>query len=197
MIPLKNYIIPYEERFLNIVNNPSKYSLMVVDNVGLWVGHDKGQKPTESEVRRCLIGVSTHRWYVQAKDLQEALLKFYELPATKCGTKHRAVTIADSKHNPIIEYIGCKWLRNDEKRGCVACAYFEEPNFKEGYTACILDGCDEPPSKCPIDEQKQKHKWRDEVVQIGGVWVRQYTKKCAPVDEIINPIRPRKRHVAP
>lgn len=189
----KNYIIPYGERKTSVGKNyfMGKRTLMCVDNIGLVVEHSNDITPTDDDVRRHLIGWNEqHRIFIQADSLQEALLEFYDYPECKTGTKHKAWKIADSESNPVIEYAGCEHMRITDG-GSTACAFWDEPT-DEGHMMCILDGCDEPPSDCPIDAQMGKRGWRKEIVQVGGVWVKRYSKFVRQMDEQINAIRPRR-----
>lgn len=171
-----NYIIPYGERFVDMANSfLGGWTLMCVDNLGLVVRHDPKIVPTDDNVRRHLVGWKTHNTtLVQAESLQDALKKFYDFEECRTGTKHRAWELVDSKDNPIIEYSGCEFMRNRED-GCIACACGDEPE-DDHYVMCILDGCNEPPRECPIDAQMGNNGWRSEVVQVGGVWVKRYSR---------------------
>jgi hypothetical protein len=187
----KNYIIPYGERSTHIGEYPFASSLMVVDCVGLVVKHDRDKKPTDDDVRRHLIGWNEQRTtLIQADSLQDALKEFYDYPECKTGTKHRAWEMVDSETKPVIEYAGCEYMRLVGS-SMTACARYDEPT-KGGHMVCIFDGLDEPPSDCPVDAQIEKKGWRSEVVQVGGVWVKRYTKFVKQMDGQINAIRPKR-----
>lgn len=187
---MKNYIIPYGERKTSIGEHyfMGKRTLMCVDNVGLVVEHNKDITPTDDDVRRHLIGWNPHhRVFVQAETLQKALEEFYGYLECRTGTKHKAWEIADSEISPVIEYAGCEHMRI-LKNGSTACACYDEPNEGEGWEMCVIDGRDEPPSDCPIAAQKRGNGWRKEVVQVGGVWVKRYSKfvKMESVKKLVN-----------
>ena len=179
----KNYIIPYGERSTNISDgSPTQRSLICVDNLGLFVEHNKGKKPTAKEVRGHLIGWNPqNEILVQAKSLQAALEEFYNYPECKTGTKYKAWEMVDSKHNPIIEYSGCKHMKVN---GYVMCTKYDEPEYTSNMY-CILDGLDDPPLGCPIDKQLSHH-YREETIMIGGIWIRRYHRTVSSMEPQIN-----------
>lgn len=186
---MKNYIIPYGERFVNM-GMGYKRTLMCVDNLGLVVRHSLETMPAPEDVRNYLVGWNEQNTIlIQADSLQDALLKFYDLPECKTGTKHRAWELIGTEKNPVIEYCGCKHIRFTES-GAMACGIYGEPEMG-GHMTCILEMNDEPPTDCPIDEQLENKGWRSEVVQIGGVWVKRYTKFVSKMEPLINGIKPR------
>lgn len=189
---MNNYIIPYGERSTCIGENyfMGGRTVMCVDNVGIVVEHDNGVTPTDVDVRRHLIGWNPRRRiFIQAESLNKALEEFYGYPECRTGMKHKAWELTDSEINPIIEYAGCEHMRI-MKNGNTACACYGEPT-KNGWEICVLDGRDEPPLACPIQAQKNGDGWRPEVMRVGGIWVKRYTKFVVPVDSQINSIKPR------
>lgn len=84
---MKNYIIPYGERFINM-GMGYKRTLMCVDNLGLVVRHSLETTPAPEDVRNYLVGWNEQNTIlIQADSLQDALLKFYDFPGSKTGTQ--------------------------------------------------------------------------------------------------------------
>lgn len=183
---MKNYIIPYSLRS-TMVSNGIQRKFMVVDNVGLMVGYKTGDDHllTPENIRKHLIGFNDqHSVIIQAEDLQSALLEFHDWEGCKTGTKYKAIEIADKKNNPVIEYSGCPHMVIN---GFIRCAMYDENEHDRQNTSlcCVLDGMDDPPSDCIIDEQQSLKKWRSETVQIGGVWVKKYDRNVRKMTPII------------
>jgi hypothetical protein len=188
---MNNYIIPYGER--HVRTGGRDITLMCVDNLGLVVYHKKDAVLTDDFIRHHLIGYADqHTTFIQANSLQEALQKFYDYPECKTGTKHKAWELEDSETRPIIEYCGCQFM-NTRMGGCLECNYYDPPE-EGGYMVCVLDGLDEPPANCPIDAQMSglDRGWRSEVIQIGGVWVKRFSKAVSKMEPQINGILMRK-----
>lgn len=187
---LKNYQIPFIERTTSIGNKfPRETTLFNVNGIGVYVEHEKDNLPTQEEVSRHLIGISTpHRMDIQAESLEAALKEFFSYPACNTGFKKKALEIADSEGYPVIEYSGCKWLLND---GFRKCQRFSELNEIDNMF-CILDGLDEPPCDCPILKQKQLDGFRSETINIGTVWVKKFQPNVIPMSPIRGGIRPAK-----
>lgn len=184
---MKNYIIPYGERFVQMGQLGFHRHLMCVDNLGLVVIHDSKEKPTAEEVRNHLVGWQEHNTQlVQANSLEEALQKFLDYEECKTGMKHKAWEMVDKESNPVIEYPSCDHMRFTP---FIACGYYDEPQ-ENGCMNCVLSGLDEEstPDECPIANAEKK---RIEVVQIGGVWVRQFHENVKEMIPQINVIKPR------
>ncbi len=171
---MKNYIIPYGERFTMVGESGiSKRTLMSVDGIGLIVKY-WGKKPTKKEVRKYLIGWNQqNEIIIQANSLLEALKKFYDFPEAKVGITDHAWEIASSESNPIREYASCSHMKVEDY---IKCGIYDEPG-ETSNMICILDGLDEPPEDCPINNQLEK--WRSETTlveldQYLPVWIRRY-----------------------
>lgn len=183
----KNYIIPFKERSTSIGSgHPRVNSLMVVDNVGLIVNHEKDTTPTDNDIRRHLIGISnSNKITVQAESLHDALKEFYGYAECRTGFKHKAWEIDDSEGRPVIEYSGCQYLLNDDFLKCQR--YAEDTKVDNMY--CVIDGLDDPPCDCPINNQKYGSGWRSQVTKIGGIFVKTFHQTVAPM-KLKNNLRP-------
>ncbi|HWY12341.1 MAG TPA: hypothetical protein VN026_13495 [Bacteroidia bacterium] len=188
----KNYIIPYGRRFTSIgVKGFGKITLMCVDNIGLEVKHKTDYTPTEDDVRRNLIGWSEHNTaFIQANSLEEALQEFINYPECKTGIKHKAWELLATKDNPVKEYSGCQYMLINDN-GYLSCQRYADSDEPDNMV-CILDGLSEPPSDCPIDAQLEKRGYRSETIEIGGVWVKKFSKSVVEMQPIINSIKPSK-----
>lgn len=145
---------------------------MSVDGIGIVVLHTHGKEPTKQEVRNHLIGWNEQKTIlIQAESLEKALEEFYNYAECKTGTKHKAWEIVDSERNPVVEYAGCDQMLN--KEGWMACTLYDDPG-EEATMCCILDGLDDPPEECPIYMQMEEINYKEELVQISGVWVKRY-----------------------
>jgi hypothetical protein len=185
-----NYIIPYRERFTVIKNCVSHRSLFNVDNLGIVVYHQKDVLPTENEIRNHLVGLThTKTILIQADSLKAALEKFYSFKELKIGFKHKAWELADSKDIPIIEYSPCFHMKFKRGSGNLYCQYYAEEG-KFDHMVCIIDGLDEPPTKCPILINQTRD--REILQQIGGIWVQQYSSVCTSQSIGINGLKLRK-----
>lgn len=187
---LKNYQIPFRERTTRVGNEfPRTNTLFNVFGIGVIVNHQKGNVPTEQEVSRHLIGIDgNNSLYIQSESIHDALKEFFDYPACNIGFKHKAMEINDSESHPVIEYSGCKWLLNDGTRKCQR---YAEPNEIDNMY-CVLDGLDEPPCDCPINNQKQLNGWREQKEKRGGIYVKRYYQTVAPMSPIKGGIRPKK-----
>jgi len=178
----KNYLIPCQKRSTKISAISCYTTLRIVDGVGLYVEHEKGVHPTPEQIRRNLISVQEIRMLIQANSIQEALEEFYKEEAVRTGGKHKALTISDSKSNPVIEYTGCKHMGN--KNGGINCTYYDdEYTEKDSFMFCVIDGLDDPPNMCPIHRQKEDD--RIEIKKVGGVWVKFHhktTQECKGIN---------------
>lgn len=165
-----NFIIPYTKRSTHIGTNYNETTVMDVDGVGVYVGHPRGEVPSSDLVRRHLMGISNHTWWIEADSLEDALKKFHDTDGAKIGSKNRAIVMNVSKRLPIREYVGCKDMSEDGH-----CKYFDD-EFTEpdSHLLCILGGCDDVHDSCPIKQQMEKE---SEVIQIGDVWVQRYSDK--------------------
>lgn len=157
-----------------------------VDFIGMSVQYSAGEEDllTPENLRRYLIGVNEQKqWCIQAEDLRGALDQFYSHEAAQIGYKHKAIWLADSENNPIIEYSGCEHMID---KGWFACgAYCETEEERETESmSCILDGSDSPPDICPIQKQQMEILYTSEVVQIGGIWLKRYSDKVKKMKSI-------------
>lgn len=152
---MKNYIIPYLERFIQLAGFSYKRSIVCVDNVGIVVYHAENPDLSDENIRRHLIGVTERTIIIQADDIGEAIFKFNEFEESKAGMTYKAWDIKTSERNPIIEYCTCPHMRVNNS---IACAYYDEPT-EHGYMICVLDGLDEPPRNCPIFQQMESEKF--------------------------------------
>lgn len=167
---LKNYIVPYGFRFCDVGKNRNTTTLMVVDDIGIAVRHDRDNIPTNKDVRSHLIGYTDREMRIQAESIEDCLKQFYELDEAKLGKRAQAYTLEASESNPIIEYVGCKDMGED--LNCKA--FDDEYTEPDSFLLCILNGCDDVHDGCPIKQQMDNP---SEVVQFGDVWVRQYDDK--------------------
>lgn len=165
---MKNYIIPYLERFTSMANFPFKRSILCVDGVGIVVKHSEDSDLSDSSIRRHLIGVTEQQILIQANDIFDAISKFNEFEEAKTGEKYKAWTIKTDERNPIIEYCACPHMRVVSS---IACAYYDEPT-EYGYMICVLDGLDEPPRNCPIYRQMKSKKFI--IHAVDGYFVKQF-----------------------
>lgn len=173
--PLKNYIIPYGERFTTIGNTCfTAQTLMCVDGIGLIVNHKSGYKPTEEDVRSHLIGYQKHTMIIQGESLFKAVETFYNYEECKIGLKYKAWEMIDSEDRPIREYPKCKHIRIKHEPVCAA---YDEPT-EDGCMTCVLSGNDEPPTNCPIDKVLSND--NEIVQQNGGIWVERYYRSVTP-----------------
>jgi hypothetical protein len=184
---MKNYIIPYQERFVKLNYISSQKSVLCVDNLGLVVYHNTNDDLSPENIRRYLVGVkSFNTVLVQAENLPDALSEFYSYPETTTGFKHKAWEIEDSGKRPIIEYSSCCHLKSEEELSGLFCQYYAmDGEFDQ--MLCILDGSDDPPKECPI--LKNQTRDRIEVRQIGGIWVKTFHKNCKPTSIGINGLK--------
>ena len=179
----KNYIIPCQKRVAKIMpQGNTEVTLRTVDGVGMYIHHPKDNIPTDKDIRNTLIGLENFGYLIKANSWEEALKEFYDIGGAKEGLKEKALTLNDSETNPIIEYVGCKYMGNKLNCG-VNCEYFDDEHTpKDSFMFCILNGLDDVHDDCPI--HKQINEERKEIKQIGGVWLQTYHKLCEPTQGI-------------
>lgn len=182
----KNYIIRFNERSTSVGSGfPRQNTLMDINGNGLVVNHEKNNIPDEKEVLRHLIGIQEQYTIVQGNSYQEALSEFNSFKSCNTGTLKKAWALLNDKHHPIIEYSGCKYIVD---KGFLTCQRYAEPNeFDNMY--CVLDGLDEPPHDCPIQNQKKSVGYRTEVVEIDGIWLKRFSQNVIPMQPL-NEIKP-------
>jgi hypothetical protein len=165
---MKNYIIPYMERFIQLAIYSYKRSIVCVDNIGMVVNHAGNPDLSDENIRRHLTGIVQRTILIQANDIFGAISKFNEFEEAKTGEKYKAWTIETDEINPIIEYANCPHIRVNNS---IACAYYDEPE-EHGYMICVLDGLDDPPRNCPISQQIGSEKFT--IHTVDGYYVKTF-----------------------
>lgn len=172
----KNYLIPYRERFIDFENNHCyKKTLTCIDGLGIVVYHGSQPMPTDEQLRRYLIGITTRYTFIQAENFDKALEIFNNYPESKMGERSKAWSVETSERTPAIEYCYCEALYYE--RG-VNCHFYSKVNG----LYCVLDNVDEPPLKCPINRQMKQEGWRKTIVEKSGQWVQVYEKIIYPTE---------------
>ena len=174
----KIFKIPVYERFITTDNFAYKTIILHIDEVGVLVevGHDTPSLTTDY-LRRHLVGRRRQWAYVEAKDVRDALKKFYtEYEGTRTGgetPESRAQWV--DEHEAILEMPSCDMLhRNLEGQFTCGAPINEAPDhflYEDGSSnnngdngMCVIDGYDEPFDMCPINQFYEKLSQRYETV---------------------------------
>ncbi|CAH7390297.1 hypothetical protein VCHA53O466_50029 [Vibrio chagasii] len=163
---LKNYIVPYVARTCDVDNLGSNVSAVAIDGYGVLVRHGN-LIPSESLIKRHLIGVQCKQILIQAADLEDCLSKFNEIKGADTGTHEKAISISTSAQSPITEYLGCEHMGKQ-----MNCRYFDdETTDPESHLQCILNGCDDVHDECPIKMQMNS---LSSITKDMDVWVKRF-----------------------
>ena len=150
------YEIPLYERF-TIVGKPSafkKIKCLHIDEVGLFVHHDKKEQLKPDVIRKHLILRKETYCSVEANSPEEAIKIFYaEWDGAKIGgdsPESKALWI--NKEEKILELPRCDRLRKN-KEGQFICGKLIENGILSGngeFGMCVLGGSDHPLKLCPM-----------------------------------------------
>ncbi len=171
----KVYIFPCDRRFAGVSHIPRIERPVIVWGLGLFFGANTEEEFTQDNMKRYLVGSTQTSVTIIAKDIYEALSKFYEIPGTMQKAKYSALELSDSERRPILEYPPCDYYRfrgnflvcsawsedGESLDNCIDCvAYSPEAWFDMGRP----DGC--PVSK--EDDQEYEDK------RVSGMYVRTF-----------------------
>jgi hypothetical protein len=139
------YEFPIWYRHLNMSGMFGAHrTLKHVDNLGIFITHNKDSDLSDENIRRHLVARSQDKFVVVADCPHRALEQFFDEPGAKTGgsgKEDKAMWIRDN--DPIFEYPDCPEMHMTDSD--IICG---DPDW---HSMCIFDGAD-PPEECPLME---------------------------------------------
>ena len=144
------YEIPVLQRFTKIGKLNSRYACLHIDEVGLFVYHDNGQRIKHNFVRRHIILQRKTQCIIEGDSPEKAIQRFFsDWEGSKIGGEsEESKALWINRAEPILELPNCSKLHRNQNEKFI-CGEEEGKTGQGVFGMCVLENYDYP-TNCPL-----------------------------------------------